>query len=273
VALVYMPSRRTIRSKKGSKVKTQKHKKGPKAKTQKHKKGPKAKTQRRKKGGFFNFGGPPVEGEASLAPGAEATCNSVEGECAVTSLGYARRQEKEKEDERIAREERIRVKNEEDRRKYQELAARRNAEKEEKERKRRENLDKALACGTPIMKKGVETYPYGDAARYVRKVYKVNKLKPLNTTYRKEMDRINKMCQEGTLPPDYFRPEYDHYVWSIPMKKGSIQEDASSEKRRGIVGKTAKGVYKGVKGVVKLPFKIAAATADTVSKVASIAAQ
>ena len=271
-----MPSRRTIRSKKGSKVKTQKHKKGPKAKTQKHKKGLKAKTQRRKKGGFFNFGGPPVEGEASLAPGAEDTCNSVEGECAVTSLGYKRRQEKEKEDERIAMEERIRVKNEEDRRKYQEWVARSNAEKEEKEekeRKRRENLDKVLACGTPIKEKGVVTYPYGDAARYVREVYKVNKLKPLNTTYRKEMDRINKMCQEGTMPADYFRPEYDQYVLSYPMKPGSNQEDASSEKRRGIVGKAAKGVYKGVKGVVKLPFKIAAATADTVSKVASIAAQ
>lgn len=271
-----MPTRRTPKNRKGPKAKTQKRGAASKSKTQKRRAAPKAKTQRRKKGGFFNFGGPSVEGEASLAPGAEDTCNSVEGECAVTSLGYKRRQEKEKEDERIAMEERIRVKNEEDRRKYQELAARRNAEKEEKEekeRKRRENLDKALACGSPIKEKGVVTYPYGDAARYVREVYKVNKLKPLNTTYRKEMERINKMCQEGTLPPDYFRPEYDHYVLSIPMKKGSTQEDASSEKRRGIVGKAAKGVYKGVKGVVKLPFKIAAATADTVSKVASIAAQ
>ncbi len=55
MALVYMPTRRTMRNKKGPKAKTQKHKKGPKAKTQKHKKGPKAKTQKRKKGGFLTL--------------------------------------------------------------------------------------------------------------------------------------------------------------------------------------------------------------------------
>lgn len=254
-----------MRNKKGPKAKTQKHKKGPKVKTQKRKTGPKAKTQKRKKGGFFNFGSPPVEGDASLAPGAEDTCNSVEGECAVTSLGYARRQEKEKE-------ERIRAMKEKYRREDQEWEERNKAQEEEKRKKRDEN-DRRYACGDPVEEKGVVTYPRGRAARHVREVYNVNKLNPLKTTYRKEMDRINKMCREGTLPPDYFRPEYNHYVWSIPMKKGTIQEDASSEKRRGIVGKAAKGVYKGVKGVVKLPFKIAAATADTVSKVASIAAQ